>query len=548
MKKTKLACNFFLTMAVALAMVIPTVATGESNSITINSLDTEAHTYDVYQIFTGSYSDGKMSDIDWGDGVSGEGLLSMLATSPEFEGMFETCVTAADMAEVLAGQASSGVIINFLANNMGSYLETSCGTIAIEKGSTSGTITGLDDGYYFIQETTRNVLRPNRSKHMVQVVGSVAVSVTAKVEVPSVGKTVQDSDHWTDTATASMGNSVSLRLVGLVPNMSNYTTYAYQFNDTLPAGLTFNNDVRVYLVEGDSLEGVMADAAIGRSNLVAERLYVVDTAAANSACTFTVRFENLKDIGDEAAGSYIIVEYTAALNAQANLEGTGNTSEVTLTYPSGANDATPEETPGAEVAVFTFDLPINKVSDEQDENSEYKELIGATFALFAEEEAAKVAAKTPDGTGVFDRAFLFTGGAGAYQVYDGQDQEGTAVSAIASNRQGKYTVAGLGAGTYYLVEVDSPDGYNRLTVPVKIELEARYTYGENSTIIDSDGGVYVDGSTEEKTAVEVINKVGTVLPATGGASTALLTVCGIALMVGTAVLITTKRRMSAKKI
>ena len=64
-----------------------------------------------------------------------------------------------------------------------------------------------------------------------------------------------------------------------------------------------------------------------------------------------------------------------------------------------------------------------------------------------------------------------------------------------------FTIIGLDADTYYLTETKQPDGYNKLSNPVKI-------------VIAADGKITIGDKTVDQ--VEVENKSGSLLPSTGG--------------------------------
>lgn len=82
-----------------------------------------------------------------------------------------------------------------------------------------------------------------------------------------------------------------------------------------------------------------------------------------------------------------------------------------------------------------------------------------------------------------------------------------------------------------MTETKQPDGYNKLKNPVTV-------------VIDNDGNVKVDGANADP--VKVLNKTGTVLPSTGGAGTTMIYLIGGALVLGSGVVLATKRRVKNK--
>ena len=82
-----------------------------------------------------------------------------------------------------------------------------------------------------------------------------------------------------------------------------------------------------------------------------------------------------------------------------------------------------------------------------------------------------------------------------------------------------------------MTETQQPEGYNKLSGPVTV-------------VIDNDGNVKVDGT--EANPVKVENKTGTVLPSTGGAGTTMIYLIGGALVLGSGVVLVTKRRVKGK--
>lgn len=65
MKRVKRVLALLAAFALVLAMAVPAFA-DEANLYTISVPAGSNHTYQVYQIFTGDYSNGKLSNVKWG--------------------------------------------------------------------------------------------------------------------------------------------------------------------------------------------------------------------------------------------------------------------------------------------------------------------------------------------------------------------------------------------------------------------------------------------------------------------------------------------------
>lgn len=101
---------------------------------------------------------------------------------------------------------------------------------------------------------------------------------------------------------------------------------------------------------------------------------------------------------------------------------------------------------------------------------------------------------------------------------------------MTTKNTGKFTIQGLDAGTYYLTETQQPAGYNKLKDPIQIK-------------IDEAGVIKVVTNQEEVTEVKVLNKTGSILPSTGGMGTTLFYIFGAILVIGSGVVLITKKRM-----
>ena len=109
------------------------------------------------------------------------------------------------------------------------------------------------------------------------------------------------------------------------------------------------------------------------------------------------------------------------------------------------------------------------------------------------------------------------------------DEQGVAIIVT----DGKVRVVGFDNGVYYLEETISPAGYNKLTARQKFIISD----GNLDAIFN--GGTYSTGS-----GVHVVNKTGSMLPETGGLGTTLFIAVGTIMVLGAAVVLFAKKRMS----
>ena len=117
----------------------------------------------------------------------------------------------------------------------------------------------------------------------------------------------------------------------------------------------------------------------------------------------------------------------------------------------------------------------------------------------------------------------------------------------------QFTLSGLDDGEYTLTETVTPAHYNTIS-PITFTVNADHTITWDATprdtVLTSLSGNKVIGEITfdvDKTAgsltTNVVNKIGTTLPGTGGIGTTIFYVIGGGLMVAAAILLITKKRM-----
>lgn len=315
------------------------------------------------------------------------------------------------------------------------------------------------------------------------------VTIEDKNKKPTVEKKIVEGDQLADKNSANIGDAVNFK--------TTITAQAgakkYVLHDTMSGSLTFNDDV-VVTYNGN----VLNDSDD----------YTVTKPGADG-CTFDVTFKDsfLNKLG---ANDKIEVTYSATVNDNAVVKDP-MTNKTHLTYGDKNTETNKPET-----TTKTFGIPVFKYTNVN------TPLAGAEFILSTDPNCV-------DDT----KNLKFTKNTEGKYRYD-KTGSTTLTSLDKGRDKGRIDVEGLKAGTYYLKETKAPDGYNLLKKPVTIT-------------IDSEGKFYVDGSGEVNNGdVRVQNNSGTLLPNTGGVGTTMIYLIGGVLVLGSGVVLATKRRVKNK--
>ena len=532
MKHLKKLASFLLVLAMVLSVTTVAFAADVTNGT--------SHSYNAYQIFSGTQADNSvpLGDVAWGSGINGAAFLAELKTDTrlvkEGTNIFASCTTAADVAAVLGGYTDKSDEANAFANVAAKHLTTKSTAIAANASTVD-----LTAGYYLLVDTSTPGKGDAMNSALLQVTNKGDITIEKKYEVPTVNKSVKDTDtdtKWGEAADWEIGSNVPFQLVGTLPtNFADYETYKYVFHDTLGAGLQYNGNMKVYVQNGDDKTEITNG-------------FTVDPAAAATAGggTLTVTFADLKKVANVNKDSKIVVEYTAKLLDTAVIGKPGNKNEVDLEYsnnPNHTGEGTPStgKTPKDEVLVFTYELDVTKVDGQKTD----KKLANAEFVLL-NSDRTKVA-KVTDGKLV-----------GWVDVPAGVD--GTITypeeTKLVSGSDGKFEIAGLDAGAYYLRETKAPGGYNLLKNDISVTITAKLNKDENSPALtelklsvkeDKEGAEASESDGNIDTGIvstSVENNSGAQLPETGGMGTTLFYVLGGILVLVAIILLITRKRMS----
>ena len=369
-------------------------------------------------------------------------------------------------------------------------------TSTVSAITTTVEFTDLDSGYYLVDSSVGTLCFLNTMT-------SGEVTIAEKNAAPIVKKEVQEDSttKYGDTNTADIGQRVNFQTtITAQAGAQNYVLH-----DKMDAGLTFDKTtVKVQKQVGSE---AATDVSTGYTVKI-DNLGETDP----NVCTFHIEFT--KEFCDTLqAGEKIIITYSATLNENATVGTTGNKNKTWLKYGENTNL---ETTPG-ETTTKTYEIPVFKYTNT---DSTKKALKGVVFELYRDKECTKKIefVKTETDTEKYD----------CYRIATNSDT--STISKITTSTEGKFKICGLDEDTYYLKEVSAPEGYNKLSKAVKI------TIGENGTIT-------VDDKAIPGTNVEVENKSGSILPSTGGMGTTLFYIFGAILVIGSGVVLITKKRM-----
>lgn len=430
--------------------------------------------------------------------------------------------------------------------------------IESEKEDHTVDITGLEYGYYLIDEIT-SVSGTHSAASMCMVsTSNPSTSFQIKSDYPSVMKKIQEDDRreeigqngWNDIGDYAIGQNVPYKFQSTIPNINGYNTYYYAWHDVMDQALTLQKDSIKITIEQEKGEEIPQ-----KIYQLQENEYELLENPGNGD-TFQVVISDIKEIVDRefknwnlsnenVYGQKVTLEYQATLNDKAAeiRQKPGFENDVRLEFSNDPDQNHSESrgfTPWDTVVCFTYKMHVSK------ENNKGLLLAGAQFRLYQDEACTQ--------------EIYVKGTEAGYIVMheDLAEKENILNQAVEmmTDEDGGFTIYGLDSETYYLKETKAPQGYRVLKDPIVLKIEATfptdrnsYLKGEamqNQTLLSLKATAkvktFLSGILEEKDQelqtnivdgslyLTVINHIGTKLPVTGSSMMLVLLVLGTGMM------------------
>lgn len=517
MKKVKKIMALMLAAIMMMAMSVTAFAAERAtgtHTLTVNVKSTEpaqdlkGQTINLYKLFDVTES-GTTGSKNYAYTVNTEtgykdALVSVLTEAGK-------TVTAGSKDEEFAtavfdiGINNSTEVQNF-ANKFTAYalknslVATATSGKITEENKTSYTFNNLTAGYYLVYVTGGKEIQSS-----LVTVDETTNTVNLKTEAPSIEKTANKE-------TVNIGDVVTYTVKGSIPDTTGYDQYQYIIHDELSKGLDFVNDATGAACEGNSVKVTVA---------------FEDTTDANTApTTATIDTNNSKKMSLDLSawvrtnqankGKTFTVTYYAKVNKDAVVT---NNNKASLEYGNNPNDTT--TTTPSEAKTNTYPLDIKKI------NKKTKELLAdAKFSLYKFETDAKNG----------ENAIAVTGSNGSYVV--DADSKNTVFESVTTEVGNGYNLHlnGLAAGDYWLVETQAPEGFNKLTAPIKVTI---------TKTGDAEWKVSKDGVEVTDKIIDIENSTGSLLPSTGGRGAIAFAVIAALLVFGVAVSFIRDKRKEA---
>lgn len=522
MKKVFAAAAAIATVFGLAATTVATANAADNATLTVSTTDAKfaGKTVNAYKMFSATVSgDGKAVSY-----TLTEGWKQFFKNSVGLTGVTDANVN--DKANDYVSKLTENNLVAF-ATKASNWAQTKANNITADatatvsadasNGKYTATFTGLGYGYYVVAVPGATLANAKSQYATLVSVHSTKVDADIKGDLPTVDKKVQVDGTGKDATDAKIGDTLTFTLTSTIPDMSAYSTYTFNFKDTLSKGLTF---------------GQVKSVKVENATLTENTDYTVTTPTASNNNTLTVAMKDFKTKQQANAGKKITVTYTATLNENAVVGGAGNVNSAKIQYSNNPSTNGTGESEPSKVRVFTYGFTVDKYTGKNYDDTATR-LAGAEFTL------------AHKGGTAISFVQVSAGNATQNAVYRVAKAGETGTTTITTPANGKVVFEGLKNGEYTLTETKAPAGYNKLAsaIGVKVNGQNNGTDTTNATVTitynNDNGSDY--NQTASNGVIPVQNKSGAILPGTGGMGTIAFTVIGV-LVIALGVAWTLKRK------
>ena len=159
--KKKMKKILSIVSAAVMTLAMATTAFAGNGQIKVTTSETTERTFKAYQIVTGTYSGGTLSDVQWGSAIS-----TATQNNTTFQNAVKTAVGAATFsAEAIIEKLTDSNVetfVNVLTTKAGGSYSYIGSPISLTGTLSSGvysyeTVATLDDGYYIVVDETASI-------------------------------------------------------------------------------------------------------------------------------------------------------------------------------------------------------------------------------------------------------------------------------------------------------------------------------------------------------------------------------------------------------
>ena len=483
-----------------------------SGSITITNAAI-SETYAIYKLFDATVSASQT------EGVSDS--IAYTGTIPESLGTYFTKDAAGNITATDAAKANDGTLSEAAVAAIAAWANDQTAIAEEECESTPMSFTGLDYGYYVVTSTQ----------------GSSAISVDSTnpnaqiIDKNTTPPIVNETKTANDT-NVFVGQTVSYTV--------SFDTANYYVN---PNANNRSEKIVNYLIEDNFANGALTDITVTSISVTkGDESYTLTVQQFDDNGKITIPWVDGSGNSLYPNGATLTIQYSGTVAKSVAIDGQGNVNQAKLSFVTEYGTNPPSQIT-VEETIYSYALAIKKV------NQKGEPLAGATFKL----PFYVIASPEADG------AYVYAGTEASAEV-------GYTTDSLTTGDDGLIIIKGLEgkdsdtstAGTYEFEETAAPSGYNKLAGKISVTAtKTGQTSTSTTTYLDADGNIVdqqtTGGSTVivsieslAATPVVVVNKSGTEMPATGGIGTTIFYVVGSILVVGAAIVLVTKKRVSQK--